>query len=129
MRAIQATGVTVNTCFIVGLDGDTPAVFDDIRRFVEQAEPLEIQVTVLTPFPGTPLFQRLQREGRLDATPFWEKCTLFDVNYEPAGMSRQQLRRGLYELFRDLYNESAFAGRKRQYMNLVRGLRRGDANG
>ena len=109
VRTIQDAGVTVNTCFIVGLDGDTPAVFDDIRRFVRQAEPLEIQVTVLTPFPGTPLFERLRREGRLDQPPFWHKCTLFDVNYRPAGMSREQLRRGLYDLFRDLYNEEAFA--------------------
>jgi len=124
VRAIQDKGVTVNTCFIVGLDADTPAVFDDIRRFVEQAEPLEIQVTVLTPFPGTALFSRLQREGRLDRPPFWHKCTLFDLNYEPAGMSREQLRRGLYSLFSDLYNEEAFFRRKRQYMKLIRNLRR-----
>jgi radical SAM superfamily enzyme YgiQ (UPF0313 family) len=123
VRAIQDAGVTVNTCFIVGLDGDGAGVFDDIRGFVELAEPLEIQVTVLTPFPGTPLADRLRREGRLDAEPFWHKCTLFDVNYEPLGMTRQQLRRGLYQLFSDLYNQEAFSRRKRQYMSLVRRLR------
>jgi radical SAM superfamily enzyme YgiQ (UPF0313 family) len=124
VRTIQDAGVTVNTCFIVGLDCDGPAVFDDIRRFVHQAEPLEIQVTVLTPFPGTPLFQRLRREGRLDEPPFWHKCTLFDVNYQPAGMSREELRRGLYDLFQDLYNEGAFARRQRQYLDLIHELRR-----
>ena len=124
VRTIQDAGVTVNTCFIVGLDHDTPAVFDDIRRFVRQAEPLEIQVTVLTPFPGTPLFARLRHEGRLDEPPFWHKCTLFDVNYRPAGMSREELRRGLYDLFRDLYNEGAFARRQRQWMDLLHKLRR-----
>ena len=124
VRTIQDAGVTVNTCFIVGLDHDTPAVFDDIRQFVRQAEPLEIQVTVLTPFPRTPLFQRLRREGRLDEPPFWHKCTLFDVNYRPAGMSREELRRGLYELFRNLYNEDAFARRQRQWMDLIHELRR-----
>ncbi len=123
VRTIQDAGVTVNTCFIVGLDHDTPGVFDDIRRFVREAEPMEIQVTVLTPFPGTPLFQRLQREGRLDEPPFWHKCTLFDVNYRPAGMSREELRRGLYDLFRDLYNEGAFARRQRQWMDLIHKLR------
>jgi radical SAM superfamily enzyme YgiQ (UPF0313 family) len=127
VRKIQATGVTVNTCFVVGLDGDTPAVFDDIRAFVEQADPLEIQVTALTPFPGTALYTRLQREGRLDPPPFWHKCTLFDVNYQPVGMSREQLRRGLYLLFRDLYNDDAFRRRKRRYMELIRNLRRGSA--
>lgn len=124
VRTVQDAGVTVNACFIVGLDHDTPAVFDDIRRFVRQAEPLDIQVTVLTPFPGTPLFQRLRREGRLDEPPFWHKCTLFDVNYRPSGMSRDQLRRGLYDLFRDLYNEDAFARRQRQYLDLIHELRR-----
>lgn len=124
VRTIQDYGVTVNACFIVGLDGDTPAVFDAIRRFDEQAQPLDIQVTALTPFPGTALFHRLKREGRLDPVPFWNKCTLFDVNYEPLGMSREQLRKGLYDLFRDLYNEQSFLRRKRQYMNLIRRLRR-----
>ncbi len=124
VRMIQDAGVTVNTCFIVGLDHDMPAVFDDIRRFVRQAEPLEIQVTVLTPFPGTPLLERLRREGRLDAPPFWHKCTLFDLNYRPLGMSREELRGGLYDLFCDLYNEAAFAHRQRQYMDLIHKLRR-----
>ena len=124
VRRIQDHGVTVNTCFIVGLDADTPGVFDDIRRFVEQAEPLDIQVTVLTPFPGTALFHRLQREGRLDTPPFWHKCTLFDVNYQPRGMSRAQLRQGLYDLALDLYSEEAFSRRKRQYMALIRRLRK-----
>jgi radical SAM superfamily enzyme YgiQ (UPF0313 family) len=124
VRTIQDAGVTVNTCFIVGLDHDTPATFDDIRRFVRQAEPLEIQVTVMTPFPGTPLFERLGREGRLDPPPFWQKCTLFDVNYRPLGMSRDELRRGLYGLFRDLYNDEAFARRQRQYLDLIHKLRR-----
>ncbi len=124
VRKIQDHGVTVNACFIVGLDGDTPAVFDEIRAFDEQAKPLEVQVTVLTPFPGTRLFRRLQSEGRLDRAPFWNRCTLFDITYEPIGMTREQLRMGLYELFKDLYNDSAFQRRKRQYMNLIRTLRR-----
>ena len=129
VHAIQDAGVTVNACFIVGLDDDGPAVFDDIRRFVQQAQPLEIQVTVLTPFPGTALYNRLQREGRLDTPPFWHKCTLFDVVYDPACMSRQQLRQGLYDLFDDLYNEEAFHARKHQYMNLIRNLRRNEPAG
>jgi radical SAM superfamily enzyme YgiQ (UPF0313 family) len=124
VRAIQDHGVTVNACFVVGLDGDTPAVFDEIRRFDREARPLEIQVTVLTPFPGTALFDRLQREGRLDPPPYWNRCTLFDITYEPVGMSRDQLRKGLHDLFTDLYNEHAFKRRKRQYMQMVRRLHR-----
>jgi hypothetical protein len=39
-------------------------------------------------------------------------------------MSREELRRGLYDLFHDLYNEEAFARRQRQYLDLVHELRR-----
>ncbi len=127
IQAIQDAGVTVNACFVVGLDGDTPEVFDEVRRFVDVADPLDIQVTVLTPFPGTPLFDRLGREGRLDPPPFWNRCTLFDVTYEPSGMTRDQLRRGLYDLFADIYDEAAFRRRKRRYMELVRRVRRDGA--
>ena len=61
------------------LDSHTPAIFETVRDFVRQSGLLEVQVTVQTPFPGTPLYRRLQREGRLLAERFWDRCTLFDV--------------------------------------------------
>ncbi|MFA4985373.1 MAG: radical SAM protein [Candidatus Brocadiia bacterium] len=124
VNEIQSHGVTVNACFIIGLDGDGPEVFDSVRQFVRVADPLEVQVTVLTPFPGTRLFHRLEAEGRLDPQPFWHKLTLFDLNYEPRGMTRLQLENGLMSLFRDLYDEESYSRRKRKYMEIIRGLRR-----
>ena len=62
---IQSRGVSVCGCFIVGLDADTPAIFDELRDFIERSRLLEVQITVLTPFPGTRLYDRLLAEGRL----------------------------------------------------------------
>ena len=62
---MQNRGVTVNGCFILGLDSDTPEVFEEIASFVKRTGLLESQVTVLTPFPGTRLYDRLKAEGRL----------------------------------------------------------------
>jgi len=62
---IQSYGITVNGCFILGLDGDTPEVFDEVLEFVRESGLYEVQVTFLTPFPGTPLYRRLKQEGRL----------------------------------------------------------------
>lgn len=123
VQEIQTHGITVNACFIIGLDGDGVEVFDHIRQFDQKAKPLDIQVTVQTPFPGTRLYQRLQNEGRLDAVPFWDKCTLFDLVYEPEGMSRTELETGLLDLFRDLYNEEAYKSRKAQFRKLMRRLK------
>ena len=61
--AIQRRGVTVNGCFILGLDHDTPDTFHEIERFVKESGLMEVQVTVLTPFPGTALYRRLRAEG------------------------------------------------------------------
>jgi radical SAM superfamily enzyme YgiQ (UPF0313 family) len=55
IATIQSYGITVNGCFILGLDGDTPEVFDQVFDFVRNSNLYEVQITVLTPFPGTPL--------------------------------------------------------------------------
>ncbi len=46
----------MNGCFILGLDADTPEVFDDVLQFVRESGLYEVQVTFLTAFPGTPLY-------------------------------------------------------------------------
>jgi hypothetical protein len=48
--------VSVNGCFILGLDAHTPGVFSDVVEFVRSSGLAEVQYTVLTPFPGTPLY-------------------------------------------------------------------------
>lgn len=113
VRRIQSRGITVNGCFILGLDGHSPGTFDAIYDFIDRTDMFEAQLTVLTPFPGTPLYDRLKRDGRLLEPEAWHRCTLFDVNFRPLGMSPDELRSGLIELARRVY-EPAFVQRRRQ---------------
>ena len=122
--AIQARGVSVNGCFIVGLDGDTPDVFEEIERFVRSSGLTEVQVTVLTPFPGTALYRRLRREGRLLRERYWERCTLFDVNFVPKGMSVEELEHGLEYLMGTLYTAGEVARRRQLYVQARLGRER-----
>ncbi|HLA90902.1 MAG TPA: radical SAM protein [Gemmatimonadaceae bacterium] len=125
LRAIdtlQSAGVTVNGCFIVGLDADTPGIFEQVNDFVRESGLIEVQVTVLTPFPGTRLYDRLKREGRLLQERFWDRCTLFDVNFTPKQMTVDELESGLRWLFRELYSEQATNRRKRHYVEVVKRL-------
>lgn len=101
---IQSYGITVNGCFILGLDGDTPDVFDQVLRFVRQSGLYEVQITFLTPFPGTPLYERLKAEGRLVRERAWELCTLFDINLQPKNMSIEELQSGFLRLAEQLYS-------------------------
>ena len=117
---IQSRGVSVNGCFILGLDGHTPDIFQEVKTFVERSGLLEVQLTVMTPFPGTPLYQRLHNEGRLPQERYWDRCTLFDVNYKPSGMSVEELETGLRWLFEQTYNDEQFNKRKRNYIEIVK---------
>lgn len=121
---IQSQGIAVIGCFVLGLDGDTPVVFDDVCRFVEESGLYQVQITVMTPFPGTPLYARLQREGRLLDETMWEKCTLFDVNFRPAQMSVSQLERGLIELGTHLYSKESTQARTGAFRRQRRGAAR-----
>lgn len=115
---VQSRGVTVNGCFILGLDSDTPDVFKEIAAFVKRTGLLESQVTVLTPFPGTRLYDRLKAEGRLLKGEYWDRCTLFDVNFVPSQMSVQELEAGIRWLFGQLYSDEELQRRRRHFMEI-----------
>lgn len=112
IRKIQSRGITVNGCFIIGLDGHTPRIFDDVFNFVRETELYEVQITILTPFPGTPLYARLESEGRLLEPGNWKKCTLFDINYRPANMTVEELHAGFLNLVKRLYSDEFTAWRR-----------------
>lgn len=121
---IQSHGIAVNGCFVLGLDGDTPEVFAAIKDFVTETGLFDVQITVETAFPGTPLYSRLQREGRLIEPDAWEKCTLFDVNIRPDQMSVADLEQGLIRLGQQLYSEEAKKERVRAFRHQAREGRR-----
>ncbi|MEO5617410.1 MAG: DUF4070 domain-containing protein, partial [Candidatus Eisenbacteria bacterium] len=120
VQRIQSHGITVNGCFVLGLDGHDETVFDQVYDFVERSGLYEVQITVLTPFPGTPLYARLQREGRLIEDGAWERCTLFDVNFVPKGMSAEQLQWGLVDLGKRLYDRDFIQSRRERFFRQLR---------
>lgn len=115
VRAIQSQGIAVNGCFVLGLDGQGPEVFSEILSFVEELELFDVQITLLTPFPGTPVYERLRREGRLLEQRPWQRCTLFDLTYRPALMSPDELRKGFLRLGEELYGEAATRRRRQAF--------------
>lgn len=122
--ALQSRGVSVNGCFILGLDSHTTDVFPNVLEFVGSTGLAEVQFTVLTPFPNTPLYQRFKRESRLLQETFWDNCTLFDVNYVPAKMSVDELEKGLRWVFSETYGPKETRKRQRQFAKQSRSARR-----
>jgi radical SAM superfamily enzyme YgiQ (UPF0313 family) len=124
VRLIQSHGIRVNACFVLGLDGQGAEAFDAVYDFAEQVAPYDVQVTLQTPFPGTPLYQKLKAEGRLLDETAWERCTLFDVNYRPTHMSADELRQQFRDLVVKLYGDD-FTTYRREQFKRQRASRRG----
>jgi len=112
---VQSYGITVNGCFILGLDGDTPEVFDDVLHFVRDSGLYEVQITFLTAFPGTPLYARLKQEGRIIRDKAWELCTLFDINFRPKNMTVDELQAGFLRLAKQFYSAEETQARRRGF--------------
>jgi len=121
LRRIQAHGITVNGCFILGLDEHGPEVFAQVLDYARSIPLYDVQSTILTPFPGTPLYDRLLAEGRIIEPERWDLCTLFDANYVPKKMSVEELRGGIRWLTDRLYSAEETAARRKPFFA---GLRR-----
>jgi radical SAM superfamily enzyme YgiQ (UPF0313 family) len=117
---IQSYGITVNGCFILGLDGDTRDVFDDVLHFVRDSHLYEVQITFMTAFPGTPLYARLKHEGRILRERAWELCTLFDINFQPKNMSITELQDGFLGLAKQLYSATETQERRAHFKKALK---------
>ena len=117
---IQSYGITVNGCFILGLDGDTRDVFADVLDFVRESQLYEVQVTFMTAFPGTPLYARLKNEGRILRDRAWELCTLFDINFQPKNMSVAELQSGFLGLAKQLYSAGETHERRAKFKRMLK---------
>jgi radical SAM superfamily enzyme YgiQ (UPF0313 family) len=91
LDAIQDHGIAVIGCFVLGADGETVSTIANLTRFLLECRLADVQVTLQTPFPGSPLRARLAKEGRLLAARGWDYYTLFDVTFVPDAMTLSEL--------------------------------------
>ena len=107
---LHDASIAIMGCFVFGFDNDTPAVFEETVDFVNEVGIDLPRYAILTPFPGTPLFRRLRKQGRIRT----EDWTLYDgqhVVYEPKGMSATQLQEGTRKAWEDTYKVTSIAKR------------------
>ena len=111
IQHIHAHGIAVQAGIVFGFDHDTPQIFKDTLDFLEDAGVQNATFNILTPFPGTPLFQKLEVEGRI-LTRDWRKYnSRADVVYRPARMSPEELLAGFRYANARFYSLSSVAKR------------------
>lgn len=92
------------TSFILGLDNDTPGVADRTLQHIEQWPPGLPVFSPLTPLPGTPLYSRLQTEGRLTRPRHWLNFARYTLSHTPLKMTISQAHEELDRAWRMSYS-------------------------
>ncbi len=106
LDTLKARGVKVIGSFVFGYDHDDEGVFE---RTVELARYLNIdeaEFHILTPFPGTSLHDRLEREGRIISRD-WSKYSATQVVFKPKRISPEKLQEGYWTAWREFYRDGA----------------------
>lgn len=107
---LHGHGIAVQGCFTFGMDEDDESVFERTARFAVEAKIDLPRFAVVTPFPGTALYRRLESEGRI-LTRDWSLYDAQHVVFQPKRMSVEQLQKGTERAWRIAYGWGAMARR------------------
>lgn len=122
IRRLHDLGVMINGSFVFGMDADDPSVFE---RTVEWAITQGIETAtfhILTPYPGTALYQRMAAQGRITIHD-WDRYDTRQVVFRPAQMSAAELEQGYRRAYGDFYAWRSIARGASAHASLTGGLR------
>ena len=96
-------GIMINASFVFGLDGDTPETFKSTLDWIVKNKIETVTSHILTPYPGTALYDRLKKEGRIISSDLSEYNTAHVV-FRPAKMTGQELYDGYIWIYKQIYS-------------------------
>ncbi len=102
LRRIRGAGIGVVAGMIVGMDGDDVGVFERTLHFLERTQIDAVQLNILTPLPGTPLYTDMDLAGRI-AERDWRHYDYRHVVFRPARMTAAELQAGADWVYAQFY--------------------------
>jgi radical SAM superfamily enzyme YgiQ (UPF0313 family) len=105
VKKIQKAGISVMAGFILGFDSDTEDVVDRQIHFIQQAGIPQAMVGLLTAMPGTELYDRLEKEGRITAAFDGNNTHSLTANFKTK-MSKLELKEGYKKILSTIYDKN-----------------------
>ncbi|MDP4280663.1 MAG: radical SAM protein [Bacteroidota bacterium] len=106
-KKIHQYGIGITVGSIYGFPTDTKETIDRRIHFFKTCHVDGVQSSLMTAFPGTTLFKKLQKSNRLDYTNFpedWQYYSFENLSYTPEKMGRQEMQDYVYEQLQKVYN-------------------------
>ncbi len=110
---LRRHGIRLYVTFILGYDADTDDTIGEALKFALRHKFYIVAFNHLTPFPGTPLYDRLEREGRLLYDRWWldPRYRYGDVPFRPRRMTPEQVRDGCIQARAEFYSLNSIVRR------------------
>jgi len=109
-KALRGHGIEVSTEMMVGLDGDDPSMFERTFEFIMGNRIPIPRVHIVTPIPGTPLYEELAGQGRI-LTDDFSQYTGGRAVFRPLNIGREELQDGYWRLYERLFSWPAILRR------------------
>jgi radical SAM superfamily enzyme YgiQ (UPF0313 family) len=106
IKIIQDNGIAFHPSIILGFDTDTKAIFNDTLEFLARTKLPTVSLHVLTPYPGTRIYQRFKDQGRIISHD-WSHYDHNTVAFQPKNMTPQELAEGHYHVQSEFYSFSS----------------------
>jgi len=103
IHTFHKNGIMINASFVFGFDHDDSGVFERTVKFAVDAKLASINFHIVTPYPGTPLFKKLENENRI-LTYDWNKYDTAHAVFKPAQMSPEELEYGYKWVYKEFYS-------------------------
>jgi radical SAM superfamily enzyme YgiQ (UPF0313 family) len=111
VRLLHENGIQVNGSFVLGFDHDRKDVFARTAEWIEENRLECATFHILTPYPATPLFEQMERTGRL----LHRDWTLYDTAhavFRPSLMSAEELEEGYEWIYNRLFSHASICRRR-----------------
>ncbi len=119
IKRLHDYGMAVQGGIIFGFDQDKPDIFDLTLEKMYEFELDIVEVNILTPYPGTPLYDRLEREGRI-LTKDWSRYNQVDVVFQPKNMTVKELYEGTKKVAKEFYSIPNIIGRTARIFGITK---------
>ena len=121
IEKIQKNGIVVFGTFVIGFENDSISTFKHIKNFVIQNN-IPGQFTLLTPLPGSQIYEQLKAEGRLINEAFWDKCSFFDMTFKHDNLSIENAENEIIKLHDEIFDEANTIKRNFHMMKIYKQL-------
>jgi len=119
IKRVHDHGMTVQGGIIFGFDEDKADIFDTTLEKLHELEMDVVEINILTPYPGTPLYDRMESQGRI-LTKDWSRYNQVDVVYQPKNMSPKELMDGTRKVAKEFYSYPNIIQRDARIFSIVK---------